>query len=320
MANDVRSALLRMNMKKAGHAKMIRRYEYGHPIETGAVVRQLPLCTDDMPRFTVEKGEGTVTFRIALEEDDLVFGLGENVRGINKRGHFYRAWNSDDFSHTENKASLYASHNLLLFSGKGGVFGLFLDDPGAVDYDLGYSRGDEAVIVSENGNLTAYYIDGDSLIGAVKEFRHLIGQSYIPPMWGLGYIQSRWGYASESELRTVVQQHRDRHIPLDMMSMDIDYMEDYKDFTWNKANFPDMKGLISDLKADHIRVVPIIDAGIKEEPGDPAYEEGMAKGYFCKKADGKPFIGAVWPGRALFPDFLREDVRAWFGGLYRPLL
>ncbi len=300
---------------------MIRRYTFGNPIETGAVEHKAPVCTDDMPRFAVTKGEdGTVTFRVALNEEDLIFGLGENVRGINRRGHIYRAWNSDDFSHTENKSSLYASHNLVLFTGTTGVYGAFFDDPGAVTFDLGYTRGDEAVITSENGNLDVYVIEGDSLIGAVKEFRHLIGRSYIPPRWGLGYIQSRWGYSSEAELRNVVAQHRERHIPLDMMSMDIDYMEDYKDFTWNRDNFPDMQGLIAALKEDHIRVVPIIDAGIKEEEGDPAYEEGMAKGYFCKKADGKPFIGAVWPGRALFPDFLREDVRKWFGSLYRPLL
>ena len=299
---------------------MIRRYDFGHPYDTGAVVRQIPASTDSMPRFQVEQGEGSVTFRVTMGEDDLVFGLGENVRGINKRGHLYRAWNSDDFSHTENKASLYASHNLLLFSGKTGVFGVYFDDPGAVTFDIGYTRGDEAVITSENGDLSVYYIDSDSLIGAVKEFRHLIGQSYIPPVWGLGYIQSRWGYSSAEDLRTVVREHRQRHIPLDTMSMDIDYMEEYKDFTWNRENFPDLPGLVSELKDDHVRVMPIIDAGVKVQSGDPTYEEGVEKDFFCKKADGRMFIGAVWPGKAVFPDFLREDVRAWFGEKYRPLL
>ncbi len=298
---------------------MIRRYDYGSPIPTGAIVLPQPVCTDDMPRFTVTQGEG-VSFRVVMDEDDLIFGLGESVRGINKRGHLYRAWNSDDFSHTENKSSLYASHNLVLFYGKSGVFGLFVDDPGAVTFDLGYTRGDEAVITSESGDCSAYYIEADSLIGAVKEFRHIIGRSYLPPKWGLGYIQSRWGYATEDDLRTVVRNHRERHIPLDMMSMDIDYMEAYKDFTWNHDNFPDLPGLIRDLKADNIRVVPIIDAGVKVEAGDPTYEEGVKKGYFCKKEDGSLFVGAVWPGHAVFPDFLRDEVRQWFGEKYHILM
>ncbi len=299
---------------------MIRRYDYGCPIPTGAIAVPQPVCTDDMPRFTVTKGENTVTFKVVMGEDDQIFGLGESVRGINKRGHLYRSWNSDDFSHTENKASLYASHNLVLFSGKGGVFGLYVDDPGALTFDLGYTRGDEAVITSENGHFSAYYIEADSLIGAVKEFRHLIGRSYLPPKWAMGYIQSRWGYASADDLREVVKNHRDRRIPLDMMSMDIDYMDSFKDFTWNHDAFPDLPGLIAELKADHIRVVPIIDAGVKVEEGDPTYDEGVEKGYFCKKEDGSLFVGAVWPGHAVFPDFLRDEVRQWFGDKYHVLM
>ena len=299
---------------------MIRRYDYGTPIPTGAIHLPQPVCTDEMPRFTVPRADGWVSFKVTMGEDDQIFGLGESVRGINKRGHLYRAWNSDDFSHTENKASLYASHNLVVFSGKSGIFGLYVDDPGAVTFDLGYTRGDEAVITSENGNFSAYYIEADSLIGAVKEFRHIIGRSYLPPKWGLGYIQSRWGYSSEADLREVVRNHRERHIPLDMMSMDIDYMEAYKDFTWNHDAFPDLPGMIADLKKDNIRVVPIIDAGVKVEEGDPTYEEGVAKDYFCKKEDGSLFVGAVWPGHAVFPDFLRDEVRQWFGDKYHGLL
>ena len=299
---------------------MIRRYDYGSPIFTHAIAVPQPVCTGDMPRFTVEMKGAAVSFRVHMDEDDQIFGLGESVRGINKRGHRYRAWCSDDFSHTEDKASLYASHNLVIFSGKSGIFGLYVDDPGAVTFDLGYTRGDEAVITSENGNFSAYYIEADSLIGAVKEFRHMIGRSYLPPKWGLGYIQSRWGYVTEEDLRTVVENHRERHIPLDIMSMDIDYMEDFKDFTWDAKKFPDLKAMIADFKADNLRVVPIIDAGVKVCPGDPTYDEGTEKGYFVKKEDGSTFVGAVWPGKAVFPDFMRHDVRQWFGDKYHGML
>jgi len=306
--------------KKGDEVLMIRRYDFGTPIFTHAIAVPQPVCTDAMPRFTVEKNGDEVSFRVYLDEDDQIFGLGESVRGINKRGHRYRAWCSDDFSHTEDKASLYAAHNFVLFSGKSGIFGLYVDDPGAVTFDLGYTRGDEAVITSENGNFSAYYIEADSLIGAVKEFRHMIGRSYLPPKWGLGYIQSRWGYVTEEDLREVARNHRERHIPLDMLSMDIDYMEDFKDFTWDTKKFPDLKAMIADFKADNLRVVPIIDAGVKLCPGDPTYDEGVEKDYFVKKKDGSTFVGAVWPGKAVFPDFMRNDVRQWFGDKYHGML
>ncbi len=301
---------------------MIRRYDYGTPFPTGAIVQPLIAGEDKMPHFTVLREGRQVSFHYRMDEDDMIFGLGETVRGINKRGHLYRSWNSDDFSHTEDKHSLYASHNLVLFfrPGRRSVFGLYVDDPGPVTFDLGYTRGDQAVITSENGDFSAYCIEAGSLTGAAQEFRRMTGRSYLPPKWGLGYIQSRWGYASQEDLRTVVRSHRERQIPLDIVSMDIDYMEDYKNFTWSKENFPDLPGLIEELRQQHIRVMPIIDAGIKAEAGDPTYEEGMKKGYFCQKADGSVFVGAVWPGRAVFPDFLRPEVRTWFGQCCRRLL
>lgn len=299
---------------------MISRYIFGTPIPTMAVVREIAPSGGEIPHFTVTKADGSVSFTTILGDDDLIFGLGENVRGINKRGHLYRAWNMDDFSHTENKGGIYSSHNLLLFSGEQGVFGAYFDDPGAVTFDLGYSDGGKAVITSENGNLSVYLIESTTLTGLVREFRHLIGRSYIPPKWAMGYIQSRWGYASEDDLNFIVSEHRKRHIPLDNVCMDIDYMEDFKDFTWNPVHFPDLKAANARMKDEHIHLVPIIDAGIKQLTGDPIYDEGVQKDYFVKKADGSLFVGAVWPGRACFPDFLREDVRQWFGAKYHKLM
>lgn len=299
---------------------MISRYVFGSPLPTMAVVREIAASEGAVPHFEVSQADGRVSFTTVLGEDDQIFGLGETVRGINKRGHLYRSWNMDDFSHTENKPGIYASHNLLLFSGEKGVFGAYFDDPGAILFDLGYSDGAKAVITSENGDLSLYLIEATTLTGLVREFRHLIGRSYIPPRWAMGYMQSRWGYSTEEELRFIVSEHRARHIPLDSVCMDIDYMQDFKDFSWNHESFPDLKRCTAELMADHIHVVPIIDAGVKQEDGDPVYEEGVQNDYFVKKEDGSLFIGAVWPGRSCFPDFLREDVRAWFGDKYRPLL
>ncbi len=299
---------------------MISRYLYGAPIPTMAVVQDIAPSQGAMPHFTVSKHGDALSFTVTLGEDDQIFGLGEAVRGINKRGHLYRAWNSDDFSHTENKASLYASHNLLLFSGECGLFGAYFDDPGAVTFDLGYTDSSQAVITSENGALSVYLLEGESLIGMVREFRRLIGRSYLPPRWGMGYIQSRWGYSSAEELRFIASEHRSRHIPLDAICMDIDYMQDFKDFTWNREQFPDLKGSCDEMRSQHLRLVPIIDAGIKQEDGDEVYEEGVRGDYFVRKEDGSLFVGAVWPGRSCLPDFLREDVRTWFGNRYHALM
>ena len=105
--------------------------------------------------------------------------------------------------------------------------------------------------------------------------------------------------------------HRKNHLPLDSIYLDIDYMERYKDFTIDRERFPDFEGLVEDMKAQNIRLVPIIDAGVKVEKGYPVYEEGVEKGYFCKDKDGKEFIAGVWPGQVHFPDVLNKNAREW---------
>ena len=300
---------------------MIRKYTFGTPLPTGAVVRPQPAQSGPVPFFDVKTGEdGSVSFSLSLHPEEVIFGLGQAVRGVDKRGHRYESWNSDVFNHTEERPSLYGSHNFILFFSPERLLGVYLDDPGKVVWDLGWENHDEAVITSLSGNLDLYLIEEDTLTGAARAFRELTGRSYLPPRWAFGYIQSRWGYASEQEVRTVVDEHRKRHIPLDGVCLDIDYMVDFKNFTWKPDAFPDLRQFQAEMKEDHLRLIPIIDAGIAVQEGYAPYDSGKAGDFFCKKEDGSDFVAAVWPGRCCFPDFLREDARRWFGDLYRPLL
>ena len=300
---------------------MIRKYTFGTPLSTGAVVMDLPAETGALPVFDVRFGEdGSVSFSLSLRPEEAVFGLGQAVRGIDKRGHRYESWNSDVFNHTEERPSLYGSHNFIIFYSPERLLGIYLDDPGKIVWDLGWENHDKAVITSLSGNLDLYLVEEDSLTAVARAFRGLTGRSYLPPRWAFGYIQSRWGYASEQEVRTVVSEHRKRHIPLDAVCLDIDYMVDFKNFTWKPDAFPDLRQFQAEMKEDHLRLIPIIDAGIKVEEGYAPYDSGKAGDFFCKKEDGSDFVAAVWPGRCCFPDFLREDARRWFGDLYRPLL
>lgn len=297
---------------------MISRYTFGHPIATGATVLDLPRSPLPVPHCSVSTEPLTLT--CPLSEDAVVYGLGENVRGINKRGWIYVSNCSDTPHHQEDARSLYAAHNLLLVSTPERVFGLFLDDPGKVTFDIGYSRYDTLTITSENGNADLYLLEGDTELELVRQFRALTGRSYIPPKWAFGYGQSRWSYRTADEVREVARSYREKGMPLDAIYLDIDYMDRYKDFTVNQDTFPDLAGLSSELKAQGIRLVPIIDAGVKLEEGYDVYEEGAQKGYFCKTSTGADFVAAVWPGLVCFPDVLNPKARQWFGEKYRVLL
>ena len=294
---------------------MIQRFSFGHPFPTQSVVLSLPAESGPIP-FLTPDGSG---WQLTLSEQAAVYGLGEMPRGINKRGWHYIANNTDESRHSEDKLSFYGAHNFLLVRDGSTCFGLFVDFPGKVYYDIGYSRHDLLSFHTETPDYDLYLLSGGNENEICREFRTLIGRSYIPPRWAFGLAQSRWGYKTEEDVREVARQYKEHDLPLDMICMDIEYMQDYADFTVNKERFPDLTKLSADLKAQGIRLVPIIDAGVRVDPHDSTCTEGLEKGYFCKKADGTPFVAAVWPGKAYFADFLRPEVREWFGHKYKAL-
>lgn len=297
---------------------MIQKYVYGNPFPTEAVVEEIAQAAGTPAYGSIETEKG-FCFTYQMEENDIVYGLGEANRGLNKRGYIYTSDCTDDPNHTEDKRSLYGAHNFIVVAGKK-TFGLFFDYPSAITFDIGYTRMDTLKVSCEGTDLNLFVIDGESPYDIVKQFRKMIGRSYIPPKYAFGFGQSRWGYKTKEDFRKVVAGHRENGVPLDMVYMDIDYMQDFKDFTLNEKNFSDFPAFVQEMKDQNIRLIPIIDAGVKIEEGYDVYEEGVKNRYFCQREDGSDFVAAVWPGDTHFPDVLNEEARAWFGDKYRILI
>lgn len=293
---------------------MIIKYSYGAPLETNATVKKIKATQKPLP-FLQKEGS---SFLYTMDEDSVVYGLGQSMRGINKRGWIYESFNTDVPLHTEDTRSLYGSHNFLLVDAEQ-TFALFVDSPAKVTFDIGYTQLDELSITLHQPDFDLYIITGTDKKDIVKQFRQLIGKSYIPPLWAFGYQQSRWSYKTADEVREVVRQHRESGVPLDAVYLDIDYMESFKDFTVNEEAFPSFAEFVQEMKAQNIHLVPIIDAGVKIEKGYSVYDEGIKGDHFCKDAEGNNFEAAVWPGLTHFPDFFKEDTRKWFGSKYKYL-
>lgn len=297
---------------------MVRKYVIGSPIETDSVVKEIPAQDSALPYFSVD--EGAKTLMLGMAKDARVYGLGETVRGINKRGYIYVSNNSDDPYHLEETRSLYASQNFFVYCDKETAFGMYVDTPGMVSFDIGYSDTNKFSIVFEDFDSYIYVIDGDSLKDIVRQFREIIGRSYVPPKWAFGFGQSRWSYMSSDEVREVVDNYDALNMPIDSVYLDIDYMERYKDFTVDNERFPDFENFVKEMKDRNIHLIPIIDAGVKIEEGYDVYEEGIKGDFFVKKENGERLVAAVWPGKVHFPDFLKEDARKWFGNKYKVLI
>lgn len=305
-------------MKTYRISDKVTKYRFGNPINTQAVVLEGQEVEGALDLFDSSLDD-SLRLKYDMKPLDIIWGLGENQRGMNKRGGFYESYCTDDPLHTPDKRALYGAHNLILVDGEK-RFGIFVDFPGKVSFDIGFTHKDKLEITVSGTDADIYVIKGNSLRAITSEFLKCIGQGYAPPKWAFGYQQSRWGYFNASDVENVAESFEKYDIPCDAIYLDIDYMEDFKDFTINQERFPDFKEFVVKMKDKGFHLVPIIDAGVKIEKGYDVYEEGVSKGYFCTDEQGEPFVAAVWPGRVHFPDFLNEAAQKWFGSKYQTLI
>lgn len=293
---------------------MIVRTVFGTPFPTEAITAEVPVRAE-VPHFEVTRTDDALRFTCPLHPYEIVYGLGETMGKVNKRGGRYISYNTDTADHSDRNPSLYSSHNLLLVDG-GRHFGVFFDTPARVTFEIDFEGSGRIDVLCETTDLALYQFSGDSSYDMVKEFLAAIGRSYIPPLWAFGFGQSRFAYKTPRDFREVADAHREHGLPLDWICMDIDYMDRFMDFSVNTANFPDLKGFVGEMVRRKLHLVPIVDAGIKIEPGHPAYDSGVKEGAFCRNARGEFFRAGVWPGMTHFPDFLNKKARAWFGRQY----
>ncbi len=244
-----------------------------------------------------------------------VYGLGERAFGLDRRGQRYMVWNADPQVYSPGDDPLYLSVPFYTAFHDGLAYGLFYDNTYRAVIDLGAEVPDRVTYMSSDGDLVYYLLFGPTLAAVIEDYTELTGRMPLPPLWTLGFHQSRWSYYPEQRVREIAERFRQHAIPCDSLHLDIHYMDDYRCFTWHPERFPNPAGLIKDLHAQGFHVVTLIDCGIKADRSDATCRDGLKQEVFCRYPDGLPAGGPVWPGEALFPDFTDPKVRAWWGGL-----
>jgi alpha-glucosidase len=251
---------------------------------------------------------------------DHFYGLGEKTSFLDKRGESYAMWNSDVYDpHVPDIDALYVSIPFLIHQHPSTVYGVLLDNPGKSTFDM-RSRTDAYTIRTETGDADLYIIDGRTLQGTVQRYTGLTGRMALPPKWAIGYHQSRYSYMSADEVLRVAQTFRDKGIPCDALYLDIHYMDGYRVFTFDEERFKEPKALTDALHAMGLKLVTIVDPGVKVDAGYHTYDDGLAQDMFSKRPDGSVYTGDVWPGESAFPDFTSPRVREWWGGEQHYLL
>lgn len=250
---------------------------------------------------------------------EFYYGFGEKSGRLNKRETHLTMWNSDIPGYKADTDPLYESIPFFYGIRNGKAYGIFFDNSYRSSFDMGKESDTRYSFGATGGELNYYFFFGPTPKKILSRFTELVGRMPLPPLWSLGYQQCRWSYTPEKRVREIARNFRDRKIPADVIYLDIDYMDGYRIFTWNKERFPDPAGMIRDLANDGFRIAVIVDPGIKQDSSYSAFRSGLAGDHFIKYPDGKPFIGKVWPGECAFPDFSSVAGREWWGSQFKIL-
>ncbi len=257
-------------------------------------------------------------FRKAPKKEQYL-GLGDKSGRLNLRGRTLENWVTDAFCYGETTDPLYRAIPFYYCLNKSEAYGIFFDNSYRSFFDFDSKRKRTVKMSANGGEMNYYFIYGPDLTTIAQQYTRLTGKPELPPKWALGFHQCRWSYYPEKRVRELARTFRKLKIPCDAIYLDIDYMDGYRCFTWNKKYFPRPKKMIGDLARKGFQTVVMIDPGLKTDDQYWVYQSGLKKDVFCKRPDGSLMRGPVWPSDCVFPDFTDPKARVWWGGLYKEL-
>ena len=249
-----------------------------------------------------------------ISNDARVMGLGDKMGALDKRGYHYRSWATDDPVHQDELyESLYKAISYLFVKSNGHYFALYFPSTYPYEFDIDKKIMGKVLVYSFNVKQDFFLFYGDEPKDIISSYSSLVGRPYMVRLKMLGNQQSRWSYENEKLVRDVFKGYLENKIPLDYIHLDIDYMNGYRCFTVNKERFPNLKQLSDDLKKEDVEIVAINDAGIKQDDDYDIYRYVVDNDLVIKNADGSKYIGKVWPGESVFPNYFDPKTKKYFG-------
>jgi alpha-glucosidase len=267
-----------------------------------------------------EYGGNIVKMSKSSKDGECFYGLGDKATQMNLKGKRLENFATDQYAYQKEQDPLYKVVPFYIGLQNKLSYGIFFDNTFRTFFDFCQERRNVTSFWAEGGEMNYYFVYGPQMQDVVTTYTDLTGKPELPPLWVLGYHQCKWSYYPESKVKEITSKFRELKIPCDAIYLDIDYMEGFRCFTWNKDYFPDPKRMVAELAEDGFKTVVIIDPGIKIDKDYWVYQEALEKDYFCKRADGPYMKGKVWPGECNFPDYTNPVVREWWAGLFKELI
>ncbi len=267
-----------------------------------------------------ELGTDIVKMSKMSEDAESFYGLGDKPEHLNLKGKRFENWATDSYAFGKNTDPIYKAIPFYIGLHHFKAYGIFFDNTFRTYFDFCQERRNVTSFWAQGGEMNYYFIYGPEVEEVTVKYTQLTGVPELPPLWTLGFHQCKWSYYPESKVKEITNKFRELKIPCDAIYLDIDYMDGFRCFTWDKEKFPQPKRMVDELAKDGFKTVVIIDPGIKIDYEYDVFLEGLLNDYYCKRADGPYMKGKVWPGECYFPDYTRPEVREWWAGLFRGLI
>ncbi|MFD2588242.1 glycoside hydrolase family 31 protein [Croceitalea marina] len=265
-------------------------------------------------------GGNIVKMSKVTQSAESYYGMGDKASHTNLKGKRINNWATDSYAYGKDQEPLYKSIPFYVGLNKNIAYGIFFDNSFRTHFDFAHERRNITSFWADGGEMNYYFFYGPKISKVVESYTNLTGVPELPPMWALGFHQSKWSYYPEKKVKDITSKFRELKIPCDAIYLDIDYMEGFRCFTWDNRRFPNPKKMVDELQKDGFKTVTMIDPGIKIDRDYWVYQQAMDNGFFCRRADGPHFKGKVWPGECKFPDFTNPEVREWWAGLYKEMI
>lgn len=264
------------------------------------------------------KGFGTtfegnrVTSYKKLHPGERFVGLGEALGSLDRRGSVVILQNTDTFNYGDPRLPMYTNIPFYIGVLNDSCYGIFYHNsfPGTVNFGAGNVR--FMSITHEGGDADYFFFHDDTPSGIIKAYASITGFSHLPPLWSLGFHQSRCSYYNENQVMEIANTFRQKGIPLDCIVLDADYLVDYKPFVINKERFPDIKRLSESLRKERIRLTASVNPGISTDKGYAPGESALKEDVILKYLDGTPYVAPIDPNINWYVDYTSEKGREWW--------
>ncbi|BDC17312.1 alpha-glucosidase MalA [Acidianus sp. HS-5] len=245
-----------------------------------------------------------------LDVKEHVLGLGEKAYELDRRRGRFIMYNVDAGAYDKFDDPLYLNIPFIITVKKGVAKGIFVNSASKLVFDIGVEDYGKIKIKVPEPSVEIYFFEGPTIEKVLEQYSEVTGKPFLPPYWAFGYMISRYSYFPQDKIIELLDELRNQGFKVMGLFLDIDYMDSFKLFTWNKERFPDPKKFLDEVHSRGVKVITIVDHSVKADQSYDVFISGLGK--FCETSNGELFVGKLWPGNCVYPDFFREDTRKWW--------